>query len=668
MPPLLPYAITLIAGILLQGSGISVFFMALPLCAAVMLMLKQKPTASLFTLTLIFGYLIADMHAPEPINENLTVRELNYSAIVKEVREYESSRVIIARIDSCEKNHCQPFLTKLFIPSTLPVADETDRITFTSKLSRLLPGTDIPGEADYNAPLLLKGVVAESSVQPDSLHVSGAEPGMLNSIIRYRHTIVSMIAATPLTSGTKTFLITTLTGDKSYLTPDTREIFSTTGIAHVLALSGMHVGILTWIIFIMLLPLQLAGLRKIRIATTIALLWLFAIVTGLSPSVVRAVTMATLLLTGSLMQRIHSPFNSLSFAAIVILIFTPSALYTIGFQLTFIAVITILLISTKINPFPPSKRLPYILTSYLTVTISAMLGTGIVSAYYFGIFPVYFLITNIVTSLMLPLLLGGGAMITLLTAAGISCGGLATVIDAIYEAIIGTASAISTLPGAYIDGVIIDPIAMSLYFIALAAFIVFLHKRRKVWILSAAMTLLTAILTAFITKPVPYPDILFVPKSSSATSVLIKEGNRLWMLTTAHRVTLPELREEYEQKYNGFMSRCGIDSISLLPDNYISRHLSRHDNLLHYHGKNIVIANSREHAHEYAQKIDYAIVCRGFSGDITELAATIKPDTLALSSDIYKRRYDRYAEKLVAAGQKLKKLRESAFLLKADRL
>lgn len=668
MPPLLPYAITLIAGILLQGSGISVFFMALPLGAAVMLILQHKPTASLFTLTLIFGYLIADMHALEPVNENLTVRELNYSAVVKEVREYESSRVIIARIDSCGDKPCLPFLTKLFIPSTLPVVDETERITFSSTLSHLISGTDIPGEADYNAPLLLKGVVTESSVQPDSLQVLEAEPGMLNSIIRYRQNIVKMIATTPLTSDTKTFLITTLTGDKSYLTPDTREIFSNTGIAHVLALSGMHVGILTWIIFIMLLPLQLAGLRKIRIAATITLLWLFAIVTGLSPSVVRAVTMATLLLMGSLMQRIHSPFNSLSFAAIAILIFTPSALYTIGFQLTFVAVIAILLIAKKINPFPPSKRLPYILTSYLTVTISAMLGTGIVSAYYFGIFPIYFLITNIITSLLLPLLLGGGAIITLLTAADISCGGLATVIDALYEAITGTASAIANLPGAYIDGVIIDPIVLSLYFIALAAFIVFLHKWRKVWILSAAVTLMTAMLTTFIARPVTYPDMLFIPKSSSETSVLIKDGDRLWMLTTAHRVTLPELREEYERKFNGFMTRCGIDSISLLPNGYISQHLSRCDNLLYYHGKNIVITNSIAHAHEYAQKIDYAIVCRGFSGDITELASIIKPDTLVLSSDIYKRRHNRYAEKLVTAGQKFKKLRESALLLKADRL
>lgn len=666
MPPLLPYAIALIAGILLQGSGISAFFMFVPLAGGIILLFRHKPIPALIALTILFGWLIALLHAPEKIDERLTEQEYKYSGVVRELREHESSRTLIINIDSCGGYGCRPFLIKLFVPSTLPVVDETDRIWFTTTLAHLTAGTEIPDEVDYNASLVTKGVVAESVIHPDSLHLSGVEPGFLNSIKRYRNDIVSTIAATSLTADTKTFLITTLTGDKSFLTADTREMFSSTGIAHVLALSGMHVGILTWVIFIMLLPLQLTGMRNIRIVITIALLWLFAIVTGLSPSVVRAVTMATLLLTGSLMQRIHSPFNSLAFAAIIILVFTPHTIYTIGFQLTFIAVTTILLMARKLNPFPPSRRIPHIIASYFTVTISAMLGTGIVSAYYFGIFPVYFLVTNIVISVVLPLLLGGGVVLTMLSATGISCGWIERMVDGLYMVIEKTASAISQLPGAHIDGIMMNQFVIILYFLTLSLFIVYLHKKRKVWIIATLSVATATLPIAYLTYPSPHPDMLFMPKSSQGTSVLIKDGSKLWLLTTVHPISRDELKSEYEQRYRIFMSKCRIDSITLMPDRYTSRNISRNKYELKYHGKRIVIVNSDIPNRRYHEKIDYAVVSRGFRGNITEFASKVCPDTLVLSADIHKRRHDRYARELISAGQNLKELRKGILILTAE--
>ncbi|MDE6860800.1 MAG: ComEC/Rec2 family competence protein [Duncaniella sp.] len=666
MPPLLPYAITLIAGILIQGSGISVFFMFLPLAASVTLFICKKPTPALLTLTVLFGYIIAAANAPARMDDRLTMTECHYSGVVKELREHESSRTLIISIDSCDGDKCATFLTKLFIPSTLPVIDETERINFTSTLSHITSGTEIPDEIDFNAPLIRKGIIAETSIQPDSLHTAGIEPGILNSITRYRQKIVMSIASTALAPETKTFLITTITGDKSYLTADMRELFSKSGIAHVLALSGMHVGILACLIFIFLLPLELTGMRSIRITVTITLLWLFAILTGLSPSVTRAVTMATLLFIGKLLQRVHSPFNTLSFAAIVILLFSPQAIYAIGFQLTFIAVASIFLISHKLNPFQPANRMPYLLASYVTVTIAAMLGTGIVSAYYFGVFPIYSLITNVVTTLVLPLLLGGGVTLILLSVLGVKCGWLTSVTDTLYAIIDKTAGAITSLPGSHIDGIIMSELVIAMYFAALAMFTVYLYKRRKVWIISMTATTAASIIVGLSTSPQAHPDMLFIPKSTKGTSVLIKEGRMLWLLTTAPPVEIPELKSEYEHRYNRFMARCGIDSITPMPDNFNMRNLSRQLNLLHYHGKNILIANSSRKMPEHPSKIDYAVVCRGFKGDITDFARTMRPDTLVLSADIHKRRNDRYAKELTATGQNLKELRKGILILTAE--
>ncbi len=666
MPPLLPYAITLIAGILIQGSGISVIFMFLPLAAAVTLLICKKPTPALFSLTALFGYMIATVHAPAKMDDRLTLTECHYSGIVKEMLEHESSRTLIVSIDSCDGSKCAPFMTKLFIPSTLPVVDETERIKFTSILSHIASGTEIPDEIDYNSPLIRKGVIAEATIKPDSLRTTGVESGILNSIARYRKEIVACIASTALAPGTKTFLITTLTGDKSYLTADMRELFSKSGIAHVLALSGMHVGILACLIFLLLLPLELTGMRNFRIIVTITLLWLFAILTGLSPSVTRAVAMATLMFIGKLMQRVHSPFNTLSFAAIVILIFNPHAIYTIGFQLTFTAVASILLISHKLNPFSPARRLPYLMASYITVTIAAMLGTGIISAYHFSVFPVYFLITNVVTTLVLPLLLGGGVILILLSMAGTGCAWLTSLTDALYAIIDKTAEVATSLPGSHIDGIIMSELVIAMYFASLALFIGYLYKRRKVWIISTAMTAVATIMAGLSTSPQAHPDMLFIPKSSKSTSVLVKDGGKLWLLTTAHTVEMPELKSEYEQRYDRFMSRCGIDSITPMPDNFHTSSISRRRNVLHFHGKNIIIVNSDRENRRYPSKIDYAVICRGFKGEITDLASTVCPDTVILSADIHKQRNDRYAKELTAAGRSLKELRKGILILTAE--
>ena len=113
-----------------------------------------------------------------------------------------------------------------------------------------------------------------------------SEPGLINDIRRFRSDLILAIVRLPVSDPVREFLCATIAGDRSMLTADLRELFSSTGLSHILALSGLHTGILAWIISVALLPLYIAGLRWLRIMILLIALWGFAVMTGLPPSVV----------------------------------------------------------------------------------------------------------------------------------------------------------------------------------------------------------------------------------------------------------------------------------------------------------------------------------------------------------------------------------------------
>ena len=159
----------------------------------------------------------------------------------------------------------------------------------------------------------------------------------------------------------------------------------------------------------------------------------------------------------------------------------------------------------------PDKKIAHTAVSYITVSLAAMLGTGIVSAYYFGIFPIYFIIANVVASLLLPILLGTGIIIVFAGALGIATPHLCIIADKIYEAMESTAEWIASLPGAYIDGFYLTPIAIPMYFLALLFWGLYLYKRRQVWIISATAIIAVSFLIIKYDKPKYTAEALYIP-------------------------------------------------------------------------------------------------------------------------------------------------------------
>lgn len=200
-------------------------------------------------------------------------------------------------------------------------------------------------------------------------------------------------------------------GDKRMLSDEVRAIYADAGVAHVLAMSGLHVGVIyAMLSFIMQGLIRRRSIRWLRELIIIGVLWLFAMLVGMSSSIVRAVSMYTLYVLARWISRDSSSIHVLSLAALVMLLIEPLYLFDISFQLSFIAMASIIAIEPPLERLVAKNALPRIpayFVSIICMSLAAQIGTFPLSLYHFGTFPAYFLLTNLlvvpIISLLLPL-------------------------------------------------------------------------------------------------------------------------------------------------------------------------------------------------------------------------------------------------------------------------
>ena len=199
-------------------------------------------------------------------------------------------------------------------------------------------------------------------------------------------------------------------GDKSVLTSELKDVYSAAGVSHVLALSGLHVGILSAILFFLLAPLnKIRGGRILRSILVVLALWGFAFVSGLSPSVVRAVTMCSLYFGARCVTEERFPgIYALTLTAFLMLLYQPLYLFDLSFQLSFLAVCSILYFYPLVSGWlHSSNRLLRWVWNAISVSVSAQLGTLPLILYYFGTFPTYFLLANLIVGTLALCILTG---------------------------------------------------------------------------------------------------------------------------------------------------------------------------------------------------------------------------------------------------------------------
>ncbi len=201
------------------------------------------------------------------------------------------------------------------------------------------------------------------------------------------------------------FVRAILLGDRSDITPLQQAQFSQTGLAHILAVSGLHTGLIYILLSFLFIPLHLLHLRKFALLCVIATLWGYAYLCGLPISVVRAVCMLSLLIIGKMLLRGYNGLHALYLTGCILLCYNPNYVQDIGFQLSFLAVLSIL---TFYRPLFKLLRIgqclqpAYYIANLMCLSLSAQIFTLPLSVYYFHCIPIWFLLANVVVIPLLP--------------------------------------------------------------------------------------------------------------------------------------------------------------------------------------------------------------------------------------------------------------------------
>jgi len=254
-------------------------------------------------------------------------------------------------------------------------------------------------------------------------------------------------------------------GDKSALTKELKETYSVTGASHVLALSGLHLGIIY-----MLLSLLVVGRRWKLFSQILVILsiWAFVFLVGMSVSVLRSAIMLSVYALLSLGNRQRMSVNTLAFTAMVMLMASPRSLFDVGFQMSFMAVFSILIWLPMFDRiFKPhylqDHRLVKWLWGLMSVSLAAQIGVAPLIAYYFGRFSTYFLLTNLIV-------VPGATLILWLALVVLFVPSLAYLLLYMVNGLNHVLSGMAAWPGASIDGLHPTLLQVSMMYVIILSF------------------------------------------------------------------------------------------------------------------------------------------------------------------------------------------------------
>lgn len=266
-----------------------------------------------------------------------------------------------------------------------------------------------PASFDYQQYLRHHQIERQLYAKADAWQLIRAGSGLKRSLVQWQHRVMDRMLQLGLEPRQHAIMSALMIGYRHHLQEDQKSAFASAGAMHVLAVSGLHVGIIYLLLMFLLKPLSRVRGGRIWIgALALLALWAYAAITGFSPSVTRAATMFSFLVVGQMTQRETEIYNTLASSALLLLVIDPYLLLEVGFQLSYLAVFGIVWLQPMIYRWFEFRWWLIDKAWALTaVSLAAQLATFPLGLLYFHQFPSYFLLSNLVViplaSVLLPL-------------------------------------------------------------------------------------------------------------------------------------------------------------------------------------------------------------------------------------------------------------------------
>ncbi len=275
-----------------------------------------------------------------------------------------------------------------------------------------------------------------------------------------------------------------LVGFTEDLDPLLLKSYADSGVVHIIAISGLHLALICQMLQLIL---KKTGKKKsgswIKLFVILFCLWAYGILSGASPSVIRADAMFTLALFAKNMGRQNVLFNALAASAFLLICFDPFWIFNTGFQLSYAAVLSLGLFVGPVRAMISLKNKMLVATwDAASVSIAAQILTTPISIYYFHQFPIYFLIANLLAVPLSSLILIGGILLCICSPVQLAAQWMGRLLGFLVRLLNGFISNVSHLPGAVVGNIEYNLTGVILLYFIFLCFYRYLVSRKKGWL------------------------------------------------------------------------------------------------------------------------------------------------------------------------------------------
>jgi competence protein ComEC len=354
--------------------------------------------------------------------------------------------------------------------SLTPQINYGSQIIFHKSLQEI-KNSGNPGGFDYKRYSLFQGITHQVYLQPGEFDIlKEKQTNYINSFLYAVRDKVLAILRTNIKGDKELGLAEALLiGYKDDLDKTLVQSYSNTGVVHIIAISGMHLALIYWLLNLLLTPFsKRKKWRWIKPVIAISLLWSFSLLTGASASVLRAAVMFTFIVLADSFSKKSSIYNTLAASAFCLLCYNPYWLWDVGFQLSYAAVLSIVIFMRPIyNLFYFKNKFLDRIWKLNAVTLAAQVLTTPLSIYHFHQFPVYFFLTNLIAVPLSSAIVLGEILLCVVSfippvalLVGKTVSWLITLMNSYVERI-------ESLPGSLWDGLQVNSIQAILLFISI---------------------------------------------------------------------------------------------------------------------------------------------------------------------------------------------------------
>jgi competence protein ComEC len=563
-------------------------------------------------------------------------------------------------------------LTYLAKDSVKKLPDEGSTIVFSARVQEISPPTN-PGAFNYKSYMGSNNVYHQ--VYLNTINWKMLVPPAGFSVMRTAHKVsrffVHLLNENGLKGQEFAVAAALLLGQNDMLDNETRQAYSGSGVTHILSVSGLHVGVIFIIINFLLGFMKKEG-SQLYIKTTLILLtiWAYALLTGMSPPVMRSAAMFTFITIGNASKRNVHIINSLAVSAIFLLLINPLIISNIGFQLSYLAIVGIVFINKPIADLlnPRNKILDHI-WGLIAVSLAAQIATAPLTMLYFHQFPAYFIPANLIAIPLSFLAIYAGVAVLALSAIPIVSNFLGLITNYLLFALNFSVDFIEKLPYSVLPVTSIFQKEMILLYLILVSVLLMFHLKRKslVFIFLGFFLLLSVSFSYTETVRQKQQKLIFY-SSGKQTAIGFLSGKQQTLL--ADSVLLNDEKANKFQ-FEGAKALYGItsayafalDTITVFYQtrpNEMKTLRSLGNNFL-FHDKRIVLINNLpEPAGECSKlRVDYLYIRQNPNLHIKELQLLYKPGLIIFdgSNSFYKT--DKWMEECKKAGLKAYSIRDT---------